>query len=80
MKDHEKAFGHYDTDGVVKRFLGIHPELGFIECNRTKTACTIHTGVSMLERACDRTNQVGAMALLRAMKRDPAPLNRPLML
>ncbi len=83
-RDFREAFSNYpNANGVGKRFAGVNRELGFLQCECTKPAYIIHTGLSNLLwahriRATAPTFKE-ARRLLKAVKRDPAAFDEPLM-
>ena len=84
ISDRQEALGGPPgQEGFVKRFVGVNRELGFVECECTNPPYTIHTGLTGLRwafrvRATARTFKE-ARRLLKAVQRDPAAYDRPLM-
>ena len=85
IRDLERAWpGQPELGGVVKRFLGVNYELGVLECDCTNPPLVIHTGLTNLKwayrvRATTPTRKE-AKRLLKAMRRNLAAFDAPLML
>lgn len=84
ISDRQEALGGPpDEEGFVKRFVGIKRDLGFVECECTNPPYTIHTGLGGLRwasriRATAPTLKE-AKRLLKAVRRNPAAFDEPLM-
>ena len=84
IRDLARAWpGQPELGGAVKRFLGVNHKLQVLECDCTRPPSVIHTGLTNLiyahrVRATAPTRKE-AKRLLRAIRRDPATFDTPLM-